>query len=365
MDEKRVLRLVERIYEAPADAASWQRLVGDLAGVFGSEYFHMIVFDGTGRWQFDAHTSFEARDIYVEHYAAVDTALDRHLRGPHRRAATERDWLSADELKTSPVEQEMNPQFGVASRLWVKSPIGEGMIYGSGAIRMKRQGAFDETDHRLAETLHPHIERALRLQRELDRAASLTESLEAGIETLVTGIAVLHADGTVIAANRAARMVLDARDGLRLERGRIAAVAGSAHSRLQRVMAAALGRSGVAQGGGVVIERLEGRPLVVRILPLRQSQSIFTPRAVAVALIHDPGREAPVSPEAIAALGLTPAEARLLAAIIDGHSLDEYAAAVGLRLSTVRSTLKHLFMKTDTHRQAELVALMSRFATQM
>jgi len=56
--------------------------------------------------------------------------------------------------------------------------------------------------------------------------------------------------------------------------------------------------------------------------------------------------------------GLSPAEARLAAALSRGSSLADYAEAASLSINTVRWTLKRVFVKTDTHRQAELVRLL-------
>lgn len=60
----------------------------------------------------------------------------------------------------------------------------------------------------------------------------------------------------------------------------------------------------------------------------------------------------------IARYRLTQAEARVALALTDGMPLDEIAATYGCARSTVVSHLRHIFDKTDTNRQAELVALL-------
>jgi DNA-binding CsgD family transcriptional regulator len=52
---------------------------------------------------------------------------------------------------------------------------------------------------------------------------------------------------------------------------------------------------------------------------------------------------------------LTHAEARLVVYLVQGTSLKSSAEALGIRYETVRSYLKSAFLKTGTHRQAELV----------
>jgi DNA-binding CsgD family transcriptional regulator len=52
---------------------------------------------------------------------------------------------------------------------------------------------------------------------------------------------------------------------------------------------------------------------------------------------------------------LTHAEARLVVQLVQGTSLRSSAQALGVKYETVRSYLKSAFLKTGTHRQAELV----------
>ena len=60
--------------------------------------------------------------------------------------------------------------------------------------------------------------------------------------------------------------------------------------------------------------------------------------------------------------GLTRREAELTALLACGSSLTDAAPALGMSRETARHHLKQIFQKTDTHRQAQLVALVSREA---
>lgn len=53
---------------------------------------------------------------------------------------------------------------------------------------------------------------------------------------------------------------------------------------------------------------------------------------------------------------LTPAEVQVALGIAEGKSLAAIAKMRGVAISTVRGQLKSVFVKTGTHRQAELVA---------
>ena len=51
------------------------------------------------------------------------------------------------------------------------------------------------------------------------------------------------------------------------------------------------------------------------------------------------------------------AAAALVQLLLMGHSLEEAADVRGVTMNTARSQLKHVFAKTDTKRQGELVRL--------
>jgi len=54
--------------------------------------------------------------------------------------------------------------------------------------------------------------------------------------------------------------------------------------------------------------------------------------------------------------GLTPTEARVVGALIDGQTPQDYATRNGVSINAVRFHLKHIFLKTETASQAQLVA---------
>jgi DNA-binding CsgD family transcriptional regulator len=85
----------------------------------------------------------------------------------------------------------------------------------------------------------------------------------------------------------------------------------------------------------------------------------------ALLLLSDPERSAPVPEERLIQLhGLTPAEARLLAALARGDSLQDYADMAGISINTVKVHLRRVLDKTDCRRQSDLVRLvLSDFVT--
>jgi DNA-binding CsgD family transcriptional regulator len=96
-------------------------------------------------------------------------------------------------------------------------------------------------------------------------------------------------------------------------------------------------------------------PLLAQYLALSDSEIIV--------FLEDPGRPvAPNSEASLQLLGLTPAEARIAAAVGGGLSPRQAAAELDLSLNTVRSTLKLSFDKLGINRQSELARIVARLA---
>ncbi|MBZ9873174.1 helix-turn-helix transcriptional regulator [Mesorhizobium sp. BR1-1-9] len=60
---------------------------------------------------------------------------------------------------------------------------------------------------------------------------------------------------------------------------------------------------------------------------------------------------------------LTPAEARLAAALVSGRTLKEVAADSSITVKTCRTYIERIFAKTRTRKQSELVALLKSAET--
>jgi DNA-binding CsgD family transcriptional regulator len=58
-----------------------------------------------------------------------------------------------------------------------------------------------------------------------------------------------------------------------------------------------------------------------------------------------------------AAYGLTPTETRVLASLLDGCTLVETATALGVAVTTAKTHLDKIFLKTGVSRQADLARL--------
>jgi DNA-binding CsgD family transcriptional regulator len=113
------------------------------------------------------------------------------------------------------------------------------------------------------------------------------------------------------------------------------------------------------EGSPVVVKRVAGKPLLAYLLvdnaSARDNREVLK--------LIDLG-ETPVPSESWlrSIFNLSLAEARLAQALARGETLEEVACSLGIKISTARTQLAVIFAKTETRRQARLVAILSRLA---
>lgn len=119
--------------------------------------------------------------------------------------------------------------------------------------------------------------------------------------------------------------------------------------------------SGEPKESPFAVERKTARSaLIVRVIPGPRLECWSGPeQRTALLRLYDRDLGLVVDERALISLyGLTRGEAALTAKLVQGKSIEEAAEALFISPHTARTHLKRIFMKTDTHRQPELVVRM-------
>ena len=152
--------------------------------------------------------------------------------------------------------------------------------------------------------------------------------------------------------------------GLQVINGVVRADSASDTAKLHALIAGCAGQgSGIEDGGLLLLPRGPYRaPITVSVLPFRREEPILlSQRPVAIVFTSDPERSpAPPATRIKLLHGLTPAEAAFAIEIVKGDGIQACADRLGISRATARTHLSHIFRKTNTTRQAELVRLLSR-----
>jgi DNA-binding CsgD family transcriptional regulator len=184
---------------------------------------------------------------------------------------------------------------------------------------------------------------------------SLGTPLLDALDRMGFGGLILNTDGEVLRANETATALL----------GQTREIAGLASPDWNREAIKSLLRSKHAdrfrlhEENWVALRREDGsRPLVLRAVPLGERDPSG---AQSVLILYDLEHAPEPSWEAVQKLfQLTPAEAHLALDIAAGRGPDDIAELRGISVRTIRKQLSSVFLKTNTRKQAELVALLAR-----
>jgi DNA-binding HTH domain-containing proteins len=215
------------------------------------------------------------------------------------------------------------------------------------------------SDENLRARLLQHIQRTVDfLQRKDDsdwrsHAQSLLNSVNVG--TLV-----VDAGGQPLVINQRAQEILDRKDGLLLQNGRLAANSSTGTMELrQAIVTATQWRSAETSASTTVLalkRHSAQRALIASVRPVPKNSTDNDFPISAYLVVCDPETPRPVQPDGLRSLfGLTPTEARLAAELANGASLEHAAERLGITVGTARVHLKHIFSKTETNRQSELI----------
>ena len=370
--------LIGQIYEAAVDSRRWDDFLALIARfhpdaritLFGHE-------NGRPAEALTARKNFQDDDLraYVDYYVTNSPHVARVDRVPIGRAVdsasiiTEREFLGTEHYNDYTRPRRLGYH---ATGILLERQ--NGRMTALSLANHQDDPDQRERQRRLLDLLSPHLLRAFRLHRTLVEKIAGGEAAKAALDRLSYAAFVLNASAKVIAFNQAADTLLRRHDGLALSRDGQLLSADEAQTRELEIVArkcallsnASKPELDAADLDGIVLPRPSGgAPLRAMIWPLpflsAGAAQPFAPplaRGTALLAILDPDR---VQRTPIGWLArqyrLSPAEARLTEAIVNGVPLATAAEEFGIRLSTARQRLKDIQTKTQCSRQIDLVRL--------
>lgn len=349
-------RMVSGVYGAAAAPDRWASAMAEIRAVFGGLTAAMIENDGVDRVVKSANLSDDAATTYVGYYRTIDYVLSavehspvglvrggRELIELQPRSEFDADWMRPNHLND-----------GLFVRLSGAGHTTSFLVAGD-----RTRDDFDTPERTaLLDSFIPHLQQALRTERSLRNHAVGREALVSAIDTVRHGVVVIGMNSVVQQINHAAeRMVRDA-DGIALHSGALSASDPVAARRLARGIAGALGHTGdrVRRGDSLLCPRPSGlRPYVVHVLP--SDDDGMTGCAVVVVIDPELIPEPPIA-MLRRLYELTHSEALVATHVLRGEGIRAIAEELSVSPATVKTHVQHVFAKTGTHRQSELVRLL-------
>jgi len=356
--------LIEEIYDAALEPALWNNVVVSINDFVGGQACGLISKDTmrqSGRTHYYCGVDPHYIQLYSETYSRFDplTTLP-----PFGQVVSIPDLLPYDEYRLGPFYQEwLRPQgcVDVANVVLEKSSSNSAVLL----TVLPRADMLDNEMRRRIALIAPHVHRALLINRTIDSRQSEAATFAATMDGLSAGIFLVDADCRLVHANAAGHDMLSADDVLSSIGGQLVARDMKSNRTLREIFAD--DRNALdAKGTALTLTARDGERYVMHRLPLTSAARTrigMTYQAVAALFVRKVALDSPCGELVARAFELTPAELRVLLAIVEVGGVPETALALGVAETTIKTHLHRVFSKTGSSRQADLVKLAAAFSS--
>lgn len=405
-----LLSIVYSLYRTIREEDRWPTILQQIQELLSAQTCSLCIHDfGVKAGSIAIHSGcFDEQHIAL--YRDIYSALDPWLAREEHHRIVETSWVGEELV---PHEQLLTTQF---YREWLR-PQGlmhqcsgilfrdEGQMVHLVSHRSGKSGVFNRSTLYPLQRLLPHIRQTLELQEMFARFSSrASHPLGDIVRQLGSTMLIVDAERRLLAASAQAEEMLDAGGPITIGQGQISARSDELTAKLRRLVDEAFRTAegeGLSAGGSLALpeggngsttvgvgpllpDTLPGqtRPAVyvtINDKPLPDRMAGTPPRRWLPLLLRTsdedrgPLRDAeplPGQPNSIPdssetnderlrrLYNLTRSESRLAELLASGLGLPSAAAHLRVGLNTIRTHLQHIYSKTDTHHQSELVALL-------
>lgn len=373
-----VASLISDIYDCAIEPALWPAALARVADTLQASYvainlsslpYQEAVLAAHSPWDIEAlkvlnqEFSTEIPGLPELAYGALDTprsSLDSMDEAQFQTSRFYREWVAPQGLRDSSMCKiaQTGDRIGIAV-----------------AVTAASRAVVSPQEHQLMQLLSPHFRRAVMIGDLLNTQRLAASSYGRLIDSLSSAIVLTDKYGKVHQLNAAAQAILEQDSAISVVNGYLQAatamttgLAGQAayfKSLAVAIERAAQGDTPLGQRGIGLAMHLPGKsPIVAYVLPLQVSdaRSAFNPAAVAL-FLSTRELSLPVLDSTLATLfELTPAEIRVLNRMTKGLCTQEIASELSVSNHTIVTHMKHLYEKTGTNKQTQLMALNAALA---
>jgi DNA-binding CsgD family transcriptional regulator/PAS domain-containing protein len=370
-DNEQLAALIGDIYDAALDPAQRTDVLEKIASFAGGRSGGLLSKHALGRSEnlyCYIGADPESLRAYSESYPKLDPMADSHSFGV-AQVVSATDLVPYEEFRRGRFYREWARPHGwvdVASVVIEKSATSCTFL---SVVRDEASGMVDDEMRRRMALVIPHVRRAYLIGKTIQIGQAEAACFSDILDGLSAGMILIDGIGRVVHANAAGNAILGAGDFLRSVQGRLVAGDASTNAALRDMLAAFDGGDAVIGVKGIALPMTahDGERWLAHVLPLTSGarrHAGLAYNAVAALFVRKAALEAFAPAEVIGRMyKLTPAELRVLLAIVEIGGVPEVAAALGVAATTIKTHLNRLFDKTGACRQADLVKLVAGLST--
>lgn len=224
-------------------------------------------------------------------------------------------------------------------------------------IRGHGEPDFNIRERAVLELLKPQF-RELAVWLENSRSLAREHHLsEQAFSSLALGTVILDADLRIVYLNSVAEQLLKNNSGIASVGGKLRIIRHQENQQLQQALARLLSDSKQGIPQVIPIDRPGGQsPLFLTMRRLPFQDRMDDAHHIALYMTDPELRQIDQTELVMEAFGLTPQEARLVIALANGGTLEEFASETGISKNTARTHLYASFRKVGVSQQSSLVS---------
>ena len=360
-EDPKLEAIIALLYESVLDPKLLKEALG-LCGVYANANDAMIMtFDRKTDLPISAvlaetSTSIEAINDYVNHYIAIDPRT-------YINKAGIKEWRCCHEINNQNFvnHNEFYQDYLIpydARYLMVTRVYEDKDQYTLHALsRNLGQSHFDNDNISAANRFFDHLQRTLRLHKQTETLQTKIDLGAIAIDNLPMSLFITSHKGQIRHLNSQAEKLLEtSNSGLKSVMGSLVATQPADRPKLANLILDAAKNNG--RGGQILLNSESPKYIFVTPITPKSNIAVNWQIPLALVIIRDKDKEESQIEFFKSLYHFTPAELRLVKALLSGQSVDKHAQEMGVTINTIRTQLSALFKKTNTTRQGELIALL-------
>ena len=367
-------RVVGDVYDASLDPALWPNAIESICDYVGAASASLHSQDSISRatdalfWWGRESSAPQFFKSYQEKYCKINPIFPGVIFFDVELPVAVPDVISCEEfVRTRFFREWLAPQ-SLMDGLFSNLEKGATSCALFTAMRHAEQGQVDDRMRQRFELITPHVRRAMLIGKVIDLHRVEAAALADSFDQLASGMLIVDSSGRIIHANASAHRLIAEANVLRATNGRIGALDPQGNRNLLDIFIAAEGGDAVIGKKGIALPLTArtGERYIAHVLPLTSGarrKAGVSYAAAAAMFVREAALDLPSPPEALAdEFKLTPAEVRVMFAIVEIGGVPEVAPVLGISDQTVKTHLHRIYEKTGTKRQADLVKLVAGYS---
>jgi DNA-binding CsgD family transcriptional regulator len=370
MSDEELSLLIGDIYDAALKPESWPHALEGLCRFIGGSMVNILwrdVIAKTARKLFEWGNDPHYMQLYIDKYAQLNPLFPAAHFFPVGHVFSQSDIMSYDTLHETRIYKEwMQPQ-GYIDFIACHIEKSAVSCVTATVARHERDGMVDDRAIARMKLIVPHVRRATLIGNVISLRTCEGATLADTLDGLAAGLFLVDKTGRIMHANMTGKTMLDQGVVVRSVGGRLAANAPGTDQMLKDIFAVADGGDVAVGANGVAVplEAPGDERHVAYVLPLAagaRRRAGVAYAAVAAVFVHRVAVEiSPTWDALLKVYNLTAMEMAVLLRVVQLGGGPMVAQDLGISETTVRTHLKHIFQKTGTHRQVDLVKLVAGF----